>query len=244
MARQKRKIKNQSPHHSQNNHQSNTYQKGKEYAKKTWHFIWHSDSILSWIVNIVLAYVIIRFLFYPGLGMLFGTSFPMVAVISGSMEHRITAQDSYHMPTLCGITFENAQRSISPNLYWEHCGSFYEEYNITQDKFSSFLFPRGFNKGDIIIIYGQDTKYLKIGDVIVFRSNVRAEPIIHRIIQIDEVNGEFVFTTKGDHNQALGPMDINIQESAVLGKGVFRIPYLGWVKIWFTDLVNLVAGNR
>ena len=48
--------------------------------KKTWHFIWEDDSLLSWIVNIVLAIVLIKFIIYPGLGLVLGTGFPVVAV--------------------------------------------------------------------------------------------------------------------------------------------------------------------
>lgn len=226
------------------NSRSNTnlnYNQIKHWAKQTWHFIWHSNSILSWIVNIILAYVIIRFLFYPGLGLLFSTSFPMVAVISGSMEHKIINHDSDRTPHLCGNRFAETQHRVDFDTYWENCGDWYEQHNITQEQFSSFSFPRGFNKGDIILIYGEDTKNLKIGDVIVFMSSVRHEPIIHRIVGIEERNGELVFMTKGDHNQNIGPMDTNISEDAIIGKGVFRIPYLGWIKIWFTNTVQLIA---
>jgi len=60
----------------------------KKILKKTWWFIWESDSIWSWIVNIILAFVIIKFLVYPGLGFAMQTSHPIVAVVSGSMEHK------------------------------------------------------------------------------------------------------------------------------------------------------------
>ena len=55
--------------------------------KKTWHFIWEDDSVWSWIVNIILAIVLIKFIIYPGLGLVLGTSYPIVAVVSDSMEH-------------------------------------------------------------------------------------------------------------------------------------------------------------
>ena len=52
----------------------------------------------------------------------------------------------------------------------------------------------------------------------------------------------FVFTTKGDNNndsfEQLGETNINPEK--VVGKAFLRIPYLGWVKIIFTDLINLV----
>ena len=61
--------------------------KNKSTWQKIWYFIWEDDSVLSWIVNIILAFVLIKFIVYPGLGLVFGTDFPVVAVVSGSMEH-------------------------------------------------------------------------------------------------------------------------------------------------------------
>ena len=56
--------------------------------KGIWYFIWEDNSLLSWIVNVILAFVLIKFIIYPGLGLLFSTSYPIVAVVSGSMEHQ------------------------------------------------------------------------------------------------------------------------------------------------------------
>ena len=61
--------------------------KTKKLLKKTWHFIWEEDSIWSWIVNVILAFILIKFIVYPGLGLLLSTSHPVVAVVSESMEH-------------------------------------------------------------------------------------------------------------------------------------------------------------
>ena len=64
---------------------------GKEKSKpastwgKVWYFIWHDDSVWSWIVNIILAFLLIKFIVYPGLGFLLETEYPVVAVVSGSM---------------------------------------------------------------------------------------------------------------------------------------------------------------
>ena len=54
---------------------------------KIWHFIWKDDSLLSWIINILLAFLIVKFLIYPGLGFALGTTYPVVAVVSSSMHH-------------------------------------------------------------------------------------------------------------------------------------------------------------
>ena len=59
----------------------------KRTWKKIWYFIWEDNSIWSWIVNIILAFVLIKFIVYPGLGLILSTSHPVVAVVSESMEH-------------------------------------------------------------------------------------------------------------------------------------------------------------
>ena len=52
---------------------------------KFWYFIWEDDSVWSWIVNIGLAFLLIKFIVYPGLGLILATDFPVVAVVSGSI---------------------------------------------------------------------------------------------------------------------------------------------------------------
>ena len=65
----------------------------KDSFKKTWRFIWHDDSWASWFVNIIIAFILVKFLIYPGLGFILGTTHPVVAVISGSMEHEVQGFD-------------------------------------------------------------------------------------------------------------------------------------------------------
>lgn len=203
-----------------------------------WTFLWYDDSVWSWLANIIFAYFFIVFIFYPGVGLVLNTPYPLVAVVSGSMEHMIISHEDSLNPHLCGKSFEKSNYFINFDEFWKICGDWYEDKNITKEQFSEFNFRNGFNKGDIIFIYGTNPKNLKIGDVIVFQSNVRAEPIIHRIVNINTVDGELVFTTKGDHNGSYGQVDVGIKPENILGKGVFRVPFLGWFKIWFTSIVS------
>ena len=62
--------------------------KFRKLWKKFWYFIWEDNSIWSWIVNVILAFLLIKFLVYPGLGIILGTDYPIVAVVSESMEHK------------------------------------------------------------------------------------------------------------------------------------------------------------
>ena len=59
--------------------------KERSLLGKIWYFVWEEDSVLSWAVNIVLAFFLIKYLVYPGLGLALGTTHPVVAVVSGSM---------------------------------------------------------------------------------------------------------------------------------------------------------------
>lgn len=197
----------------------------KEILKKIWWFIWESDSWWSWPVNLLLAFILIKFLVYPALGFAFGTAFPVVAVVSGSMEHDGSFLDWWLSTAYCSDSCSQEE--------W------YANYGITEEEFKAFSFKNGFNKGDIMVLKGLKPKNIKIGDVLVFQSAYGAEPIIHRVVAIsgDETTG-FVYQTKGDHNGASGNIDTNIQQDAVYGKAIFRIPFLGWIKIAFVWLIS------
>jgi len=213
----------------------------KRLWKKTWYFIWESDSILSWIVNIILAFVIIKFLVYPGLGFIMQTSHPVVAVVSGSMEHKTVypcikmdnsgcIQKNYDYYGMCGKSFEEKQ-DVDLNFFWETCGEWYSENtDITLNDFSDFKLKNGFNKGDIMVLRGIEPEKIQIGDTIVY-TGTSSYPIIHRVVKIQEGN---TFITKGDHNSG---SDSPINEKQIIGKAVFRVPLLGWIKIGFVKLI-------
>ena len=75
----------------------------KDIWKKVWHFIWEEDSVASWVVNIILAFVLIKFIVYPGLGFALGTTHPVVAVVSPSMEHNGVGFDIKHADELFDV---------------------------------------------------------------------------------------------------------------------------------------------
>jgi signal peptidase I len=210
--------------------------KFKQILKKVWHFIWVEDSIWSWIVNIILAFVLIKFLVYPGLGLALGTPYPIVAVVSSSMEHR----------------------SMSFDSWWDANQAWYEAHNITKPEFMAFPMKNGFNTGDIIVLKGVKPEDVKVGQVMVFKSSKlypKSDPIIHRIVDISQDSGgNNLYQTKGDNNRdsinnscdsltRTCIHEYDIDQSRVLGFAVVRVPYLGYIKIWFFDLVQLVGGG-
>jgi len=195
--------------------------------KKTWHFIWEEDSALSWVVNIILAIIIIKFVVYPGLGLAFGTGFPIVAVVSDSMEHENLAKT----------------QTLHFDQWWMLQENFYNRRNITINDFKSYPFKNGFYKGDLMVLFGTKPESIKKGDILVFMG-WQPDPIIHRVVEISNQNG-YVFGTKGDNNQnqitpGMGCYNCDeskIMEQKVVGKAVLRIPYLGWVKIVAVDIL-------
>jgi signal peptidase len=225
--------------------------KFKKSLKAAWHFVWEEDSIASWIVNIVLAFVLIKFIIFPGLGFVMQTTHPIVAVVSGSMEHKAVHQCKIYDAMkqcalkdknsfqLCGEKFTSKPR-VNFDFYWKTCGDYYENIDISKDSFSDFSFKNGFNTGDIIILVGTKPENVKIGDVIVFQAT-QAYPIIHRVTKKKIENNRLIFETKGDHNEIQTPDDIKIDQDQIIGKAIIRIPYLGWIKIGAFKLLNWVG---
>ncbi|MDP3027068.1 MAG: hypothetical protein Q8N63_05130 [Nanoarchaeota archaeon] len=219
----------------------------KSSIKKSWRWVWHSDSWLSWIVALVIIYVAVKFIFFPALSLLFGSSLPLAGVESSSMDHQIVSDD-YKRLTLCENIYSESEKkqigSVNFNEYWDICGGWYENEDISKEQFSEFTLSNGFRKGDGIIVWGRFTP--KIGDIIIFKpdsDSTAPRPIIHRIIKINE---DKTFQTKGDHNGKQLTKDNNIyktdethiSEEQIIGKAIIKIPYLGWPKIWLTELIN------
>lgn len=87
------------------------------------------------------------------------------------------------------------------------------------------------NVQDAIIIGRTNPNDLKQGDIISYLatdSYYSGKVITHRIIGIEDVNGELLFRTKGDNNNVADGVLVN--EDNVYGKVLFRIPFLGYVR--------------
>jgi signal peptidase I len=187
----------------------------QETWKKIWNFLWHSNSIWSIIVDILLIFLILKFILLPGFGLIVGSPVPLVIIESGSMEH----QGNF-------------------DSWWNLHGQWYLDNNISKETVNSWKFHNGMNKGDIILVTGNKNKDYKAGDVIVFSVSENNVPIIHRIIAIHEINGQIFYETKGDHNDGQHPYEKLIAKNQVLGQSSLRIPYVGWIKLFFVGIFN------
>ncbi len=191
------------------------------YLKKIWYFIWEDNSLLSWLANIVIAFVLIKYIIFPVLGLILGSTYPVVAVVSTSMEHRGSFDSWWYAEAFCDN--EKCTQSM-----------LYSRFNITKQDFAGFKYKDGLNKGDVIFLIS--VKGLKKGDVAVFFSG-DGKPIIHRVVSLNPLQ------TKGDNNKAqimtsvLNEKEVNPEY--LIGKAGLRIPAIGYIKIWFAGLVSI-----
>ncbi len=115
-------------------------------------------------------------------------------------------------------------------------GSMLPVYNGFQNDDYSPIIPF---RGDILLIRKVDPENINVGDVIVFHrsNNTNDIPVVHRIIDKWEVNGEYVYKTNGDNN--IRSDSWIVYESNIKGVVVFRIPHIGW----FLILIQSTAGR-
>ena len=193
------------------------FKKGfKEYWNKFWFLLWKDDSLKGWIFSIIILFVFIRFIFFPGLSLVTGTSLPLAIVESCSM---------YHQGNLFG-NFDS---------WWNRHENKYEGFSINQSDFREYPMKKGFNKGDILFIVGANPEKLEVGDIIIFQAG-QQNPIIHRVVGIRETSEDRIFSTIGDNNNGQLEFEKRITEEMLVGKAKFKIaPYFGWVKLVFYD---------
>lgn len=96
--------------------------------------------------------------------------------------------------------------------------------------------------GDLIVIEGVEPGEVRVGDIIVFQPPGRVEPIVHRVIEVRRVRDEVYVTTKGDNNPISLPEEVNFSARYIVGKVVYRIPYLGWFVYWLQIPVASISG--
>jgi len=199
----------------QEHHKHHISHKKENPIKRFWHFL-SEDTWQAWIVSLVIIIICIKFILFPLLSLITGSSLPLVVVESCSMYH--------------STEFES---------WWNSNEGWYKDYkNISKKEFKDYHFKNGLNKGDIILTLSP--KNVKKGDIVIFNPNAEAKskyPIIHRIVS------ENPLETKGDNNndQLRGYNNLanvdetNIQESQLVSRAAVRIPYLGWAKLIFFE---------
>lgn len=105
-----------------------------------------------------------------------------------------------------------------------------------------------FYRGDIVILEKADffgihefnPEDLKVGDVVVYNAKWYDQPVIHRIINITDINGTTMYVIKGDNNDRPDPYYVTpdqIQERVLtLGDNLLVIPKIGYLSLWLRGL--------
>jgi signal peptidase I len=111
----------------------------------------------------------------------------------------------------------------------------------------SHIFDHTLHVGDIIIIQQMKPEDLKANypnsDIIVYRNPTGVTPIVHRIVEKQEINGTLYFKTKGDGNgPILWPAMPNsydnipdakgVPQNLIEGKVIMRMPWFGWITLF------------
>jgi signal peptidase I len=106
----------------------------------------------------------------------------------------------------------------------------------------SHPFARTLHTGDLIIIQGVNASDIHpgpypVGDILVFHESPgNNELIVHRAIGETTVDGQTVFITQGDANNAPGPPPGGkVPASLVVGKVILRIPWIGHLALFMRD---------
>lgn len=81
------------------------------------------------------------------------------------------------------------------------------------------------NTGDMVIVKQVSQEEIQIDDVITYTIADGTESVTHRVIGIAEREGEILYQTKGDNNNAADPDLVHYQN--ILGKVTFTINGLG-----------------
>tara|TARA_Y100000034_G_C6789279_1_gene353263 strand:+ start:207 stop:818 length:612 start_codon:yes stop_codon:yes gene_type:complete len=188
----------------------------REAWDKLWFLLWKDDSLKGWVLSIIVIFIFIKFIFFPSLSLITGTALPLAIVESCSMYHEGNLLSDY-------------------DEWFQDHESKYSNFNINQEQFKDFKMKNGFNKGDILFILGTKPEKLKIGDIIIFTANSE-NPIIHRIIDIQNQDNELSFSTIGDNNQGQLSFEKSISSDKIIGKATLKVlPYFGWIKLIFFE---------
>ena len=88
------------------------------------------------------------------------------------------------------------------------------------------------NKGDIVLFERYENQVIDEGRVIVFESG--GSLIVHRVVDIEIINGVARYYTKGDANEDL---DMGyITDADIVGVTSLKLPYFGYPTLWMRSL--------
>ena len=106
-----------------------------------------------------------------------------------------------------------------------------------------------FYRGDIVATENVDTYGIQefnpytdvnVNDVVVYNAKWYSEPVIHRVIDIQQINGSKYYIIKGDNNEVQDPYPVSpdqIKSKVIkIGYSLLIIPKLGYITLLFRGL--------
>ena len=99
----------------------------------------------------------------------------------------------------------------------------YQRYVITSGSMTG-----AYDRGSLVFDRVVPTASLRAGDVITFRPPGHPAFVTHRIASVRTVNGQRVFTTKGDANRVADAWGAIALHDARQARVAFHLPYLGY----------------
>lgn len=90
------------------------------------------------------------------------------------------------------------------------------------------------NKGDVVLYESYKNQEINEGDIIIFKRE--GMQVVHRIIDVRSVNGEYRYYTKGDYNPEAD--DGHVTEDQIIGLVKFKIKYIGYPTLWLRDIFS------
>ncbi len=88
------------------------------------------------------------------------------------------------------------------------------------------------DRGDAVIYRQYHNNSISEGDIIIFYN--KDVKTVHRVIKIENVNGEYRYFTKGDANQRMD--DGYRTKDSIMGITNFKIKYIGYPTLWLRDI--------
>ena len=201
--------------------------------------------------NILYHYLSKRYGAYPNLAYrLLVTLFPYIITIASGIPDSLYSFAKLILPLLIywfiDLLYEKKrQRALAKPSKWSYvgvgvfalilvgyvmlisCQFTYGAFVVGSDSMTGEL-----NKGDTVIYKEYDEEIIEIGQIIVFTKN--GSKVIHRVVDVERINGVNRYITKGDANE-----DVDsgyITQSQIVGLAEFKIPYVGYPTLWIRSL--------
>ncbi len=96
-------------------------------------------------------------------------------------------------------------------------------------------------RGDLLILQAKAPEDIHLADIVVYQDTTwhTDGPIVHRVVEIQEVDGVYYYYTKGDNNAMRDPGERTYDE--IVGVVVGRIPWIGNISLFLRTTIGFVT---